>query len=303
MARWLVRTAFNAIWMPCSYHFYTLVSLAMATRHLPVVGGHPVGAVSTLREDNWWLGPLVTLGVFSGFVVYVTWAALQGEHYYADPYLSPFYSPVVYTDLTAQGAAPVDHAWFGAWPAWWPGFLPASPALFILMFPGLFRFTCYYYRKAYYRSFVGSPPGCSVAPITRRGYKGETGLMLFQNLHRYALYFALIYIPILYYDAFLALSKDGQLGIGVGTVILFVNASLIAFYTFGCHSLRHIVGGHDDCMSCGKNTVKFSLWKRVTWFNERHMLFAWVSLLFVVFTDIYIRLVSAGAITDYNTWN
>ena len=254
MARWLVRTAFNAIWMPCSYHFYTLVSLAMATRHLPVVGGHPVGAVSTLREDNWWLGPLVTLGVFSGFVVYVTWAALQGEHYYADPYLSPFYSPVVYTDLTAQGAAPVDHAWFGAWPAWWPGFLPASPALFILMFPGLFRFTCYYYRKAYYRSFVGSPPGCSVAPITRRGYKGETGLMLFQNLHRYALYFALIYIPILYYDAFLALSKDGQLGIGVTSeeprlepVVVRTDGGWDSIHAQGFHSCALREGGRLYC--------------------------------------------------------
>ena len=275
----------------------------MASAHLPVVGGHPSGPASTLRDDRWWVGPLLTLGGFSAFIAYVSWSAFQGEHYYADPYLSPFYSPTLFTDLSAQGCAPLWHAWLGEWPSWWPSFLPVSPALLILAFPALFRFTCYYYRKAYYRSFAGSPPGCAVKPITRRGYKGETRMLLFQNLHRYALYFALIYIPILYYDAYVSFFKDGQFGIGVGTVILTVNATLIACYTFGCHSFRHIIGGHDDCMSCGKNTVKFVLWRRATWFNERHMVFAWCSLLFVAFTDIYVRLVSTGVITDYNTWN
>ena len=148
----------------------------MASGHFPVVGGHPVGAAATARTDDWWAGPLVTLIVFSGFVVYSTWSALQGEHYYAEPYLSPFYSPVLFVDSTAAGAAPAAHTWIGEWPTWWPGFLPASPALFILAFPLAFRFTCYYYRKAYYRSFSGSPPGCAVAPIKRRGYRGETGL-------------------------------------------------------------------------------------------------------------------------------
>lgn len=275
----------------------------MASTHLPVVGGHPDGIASTVRTDRWWVGPLVTLAVLSGFVVYVTWAAFQGEHYYADPYLSPFYSPVLYTDLAVEGAAPMWHAWIGAWPDWWPDSLPSSPAFLILMFPGLFRFTCYYYRKAYYRSFAGSPPGCSVKPITRRGYRGESGLMLFQNLHRYAMYFAVLFVPILYYDAFVAFSRDGELGVGVGSLVLLTNATLLACYTFGCHSFRHIIGGHDDCMSCGKNTVKFSMWKRATWFNERHMIFAWSSLIWVALTDAYVRLVSMGVITDYNTWN
>lgn len=256
-----------------------------------------------MRTDNWWVGPGLTFAVLSGFVVYVTWAAFQGEHYYADPYLSPLYSPVLYTDLTATGHAPMWHAWIGEWPGWWPDFLPNSPAFLILMFPGLFRFTCYYYRKAYYRSFAGSPPGCAVKPITRRGYRGETGLLLFQNLHRYAMYFALLFVPILYYDAIVAFSRNGELGVGVGSFVLLTNATLLACYTFGCHSFRHVIGGHDDCMSCGKNTVKFSLWKRATWFNQRHMIFAWSSLIWVAFTDVYVRLVSMGVITDYNTWN
>ena len=126
--------------------------------------------------------------------------------------------------------------------------------------------------------------------------------LLFQNLHRYALYPALLYIPILYVDAFAALYKDGQIGIGVGTVVLFINATLLAGYTFGCHSFRHLIGGRTDCMSCGKATLKHGLWKRSSWLNERHMRFAWMSLFWVGFSDLYVRLVSMGIIRDFNTW-
>jgi len=77
---------------------------------------------------------------------------------------------------------------------------------------------------------------------------------------------------------------------------------LIAGYTFGCHSLRHLIGGRTDCMSCGKATLKFSLWKKASWFNSHHMAWAWVSLFWVMFTDLYVRLVSMGVVTDLNTW-
>lgn len=273
-------------------------------KHLPLAGGHVTGYGATNRNDDWWRGPAITVGVLLTFIVYVTWAAFQGEHYYAGPYLSPLYSPVLYTDLSAAGAAPVEHAWLGLWPQWWPDFLPASPALLILIFPGAFRFTCYYYRKAYYRAFAGSPPACAVGPLGgQREYKGETYFLTFQNLHRFALYPAIGYIFILYYDAFIAFFHNGEFGIGVGTLVLLINATLLGGYTFGCHSFRHIIGGHDDCMSCGQNTFKYGAWKRASWLNARHMYFAWVSLIWVGFTDVYVRLVSMGKITDLNTWN
>lgn len=277
----------------------------MTTRQLPLIGGHPRELGGTLRSDNWWVGPAITFTVFTSFIVYTTWAIFQAGHYYAAPYLSPLYSPVLFTNLEAPGAAPLEHAWFGAWPTWWPDFplFPASPAILVLMFPGLFRFTCYYYRKAYYRSFVGSPPGCAVSPGQRPKYWGETRFLSFQNLHRYALYIALCYIVILAYDAGLAFFKDGQFGVGVGSIVLTINAALIASYTFGCHSLRHLVGGGDDCMSCGEQTVKYGAWKKASWFNSRHMLFAWLSLFWVALTDVYVRLVSMGILHDYNTWD
>ena len=244
-----------------------------------------------MREDKWWVGPALTFAVLSAFIVYATWAAFQGEHYYADPYLSPFYSPVLFTNLSAAGAAPEAHSWLGTWPTWWPKFIPASPALLILIFPGLFRFTCYYYRKAYYRAFAGSPPGCAVTPRAQgKRYKGETGFLVLQNLHRYALYFAILYIFILYYDAFIAFFKNGEFGVGVGTIVLLVNATLLAAYTFGCHAFRHLIGGGNDCMSCGQNTAQYTTWKKVTWLNERHMRFAWLSLFWVGFTDVYVPL-------------
>ncbi|MEJ7601599.1 MAG: hypothetical protein WKG01_27090 [Kofleriaceae bacterium] len=274
----------------------------MAT-HLPVIGGHAEGFGKTARTDSWKGGPALTFLVFSAFVVYTTWAALQGNHYFYDPYLSPFYSPVLFADPSVPGHA-MEHAWFGTPPGWWPSSLVSfSPALLILVFPGGFRFTCYYYRKAYYRSFAGSPPGCAVGPLAgKRKYRGETGLLFFQNLHRFMLYFALLFILLLGWDAIQAFSRNGKLGIGVGSIILTINVILIASYTFGCHSFRHLIGGRSDCMSCGKNTVQYSAWKKVSWFNGRHMQFAWASLLWVMVTDVYVRLCSMGVITDLNTW-
>lgn len=275
----------------------------MATTHLPVTGGHPCVPFGTTRTDNWWAGPLAVFAYLSCAIVYLTWAVLQGDHYYAAPYLSPVYSPVLFAADT-PGSVPMTHALLGAWPTWWPNFLPATPALFALSGPGLLRFTCYYYRKAYYRSFAGSPPACAVVPAAAgaKCYHGETNLLVFQHLHRYAMYLALLWIPFLVYDALIAFVRDGHLGIGVGTVVITINTGLLTGYAFGCHSFRHVVGGHDDCMSRGRNTLKFALWKMSTWFNERHMGFAMVSLFWVAFTDLYVRLVSMGVWTDLSTW-
>ena len=266
-------------------------------------GGHRIGFGATLRTDRWWAAPLSILLGLTAFIIYTTWAAFQGEHYWYGSYLSPFYSPVLFSETSAAGAAPLEHAWLGAWPSWWPGFLPASPALLILIFPAMFRFTCYYYRKAYYRAFAATPPGCAVGPVPRKDYRGETFLLVFQNLHRYALYPALAYIIILYYDAFIAFFYNGQFGVGVGSIVLLVNATLLAFYTFGCHSFRHLIGGKLDCYSCSAACeIRHAAWSKASILNRRHQLWAWCSLIWVAFSDFYIRMVSMGYINDLNTW-
>src|SRR5262245_48502379 len=122
------------------------------------------GFGETTRADAWWLPTLLVFAVLSAFVVYATWAALQGDHYHWGPYLSPFYSPELF--------GPSPHAWFGPRPAWWPAWLLFSPAVLILWIPGLFRVTCYYYRGAYYKSFWADPPACAVGEPRAR-YRGE----------------------------------------------------------------------------------------------------------------------------------
>jgi hypothetical protein len=175
-----------------------------------------------------------------------------------------------------------------------------SPAFLILWGPGLFRLTCYYYRKAYYRSFWGAPPACAVTDV-RPLYTGETRFpLIFQNLHRYAFYVAVIFIVVLTYDALLAFRFPGGrlgLGIGVGTLVTWANVALLAGYTFSCHSCRHLCGGVVNQFS--KAPGRYALWRLVTRLNERHPAFAWLSLFMVGLTDLYIRLVSMGIVRDF----
>ncbi len=271
------------------------------------LGGHGEGLASTKRTDRYWVEPLLTGLGFLGFVVYTSWSAYQGEYYWHGSYLSPFYSPLLYVDPSAPGSAPLAHAWLGEFPAWlkqiWPPWFPRSPAWLILIGPLSFRLTCYYYRKFYYRSFFLSPPACAVGALPRRQYKGETALLVFQNLHRYTWYIAVAYIGILAYDAVVSLWRDGQFGIGVGSVVMFANAALLGFYTLGCHAGRHLAGGGTDCFSCSPTArARHQVWRGVTRLNEHHMLWAWVSMIWVGLTDLYVRLAAMGMIRDFNTW-
>ena len=194
----------------------------------------------TSRRDNWWLQPLLVFLGLSTFIVYSTWAAFQGDHYRFGPYLSPFYSPELFGS---------EHALLGPKPAWWPGWMPFSAALLILWAPGGFRFTCYYYRGAYYKAFWADPMACTVGE-PRKSYCGEQSFpLLAQNIHRYFLYIALIFILLLAHDVWKAMWFAEGWGLGVGTLVLAANTVLLASYTLGCHSLRHLVGGKLDVIS------------------------------------------------------
>jgi hypothetical protein len=253
------------------------------------------GFGETLRRDAWWITPVVVLSVFTAFIVYTTWAAFQNAHYTFGPYLSPLYSPELFGDSP--------HAWFGPKPGWWPAFAPFSPALLILWAPGGFRFTCYYYRGAYYKAFWADPPSCAVGE-PRNGYRGEASLpLILQNVHRYFLYFALLFLVFLVDDVWKALwftdAATGQkeFGIGVGTIVLTVNVICLSGYTLGCHSLRHLVGGRVDCLAASPG--RHACYKGASAFNRAHMRWAWVSLFTVAFSDIYVRLCSMGVWSDW----
>jgi hypothetical protein len=258
----------------------------------------------TRRVDAWWLTPTATAIGLIVFFGYLTLRAFNPSYVWFDPYISPTVAPPLFTSVSGYpGSVPVDHAWLGAFPSWWPAFLPQSPAFFIPAFALAFRFTCYYYRGAYYKALFMTPPSCAVRGGARSTYRGETALLAVQNLHRYTLYAAIFLLVCLWWEGIAAFFRGGEFGVGVGTIVMVINATLLTGYTFGCHSWRHLIGGRVDCFTCdGSVSPKYRAWKASTWLNERHMLIAWISLVWVAFTDAYIYLVSSGTIRDLNTW-
>jgi hypothetical protein len=255
------------------------------------------GFGATERKDRWWIGPVATGLGFAAFIVYSTFRAFYNADYQLGVgtnilqnhsyMISPFYSPLLLL------------------PSWVPAWV--SPAMLILWAPAGFRVTCYYYRKAYYRAYFLDPVGCAVGEPSSfcgfhrgRDYKGETRLLIFQNLHRYFLYLALLFIAFLAFDAALTCRWPSGFGLSVGTIVMAVNVVLLTLYATSCHSFRHIIGGRRDVFSrSGPGQLSYRLWTWATALNQHHMLWAWTSLFSVGFADFYIWLVASGTITDY----
>jgi hypothetical protein len=230
------------------------------------------------RTRPWWLLPTTVVAVLTSFVGYSAWVATIGTGDAANaPFLSPFYSP-----------------------RWLAGHFPVFPAFFCLLVPIAFRSSCYYYRKAYHRSYLWDPPACAVAELRRRPYRGETAApLVLNNLHRFAMYAAVVYIVILGYDAANAVRYGGHWYLGIGTLLMWLNVVLLAGYTFGCHSVRHCVGGGLDCYSSSAlRRRRHGLWRLITKLNVHHALWAWVSLISVAGVDVYIRMLNAGWFLD-----
>jgi hypothetical protein len=245
--------------------------------------------VRTLRQDRWWLYPAVTFAVFFSFIVYSTIRAFMNRDYFAEPYLSPFYSPCLGDCVEGSSDFGQPFGWF-----------PLSAALIILIFPLGFRLTCYYYRKAYYRSFWLSPPACGVAE-PHASYTGETRFpLILQNVHRWFWYATFVVALILTWDVVLAFrpapgESDG-IHMGLGTVLMLINVAFIWLYQLSCHSCRHIVGGRLRHFS--KHPVRYKLWTWVSVLNKRHANYAWLSLFSVALVDLYIYLLASGVFDD-----
>src|SRR5438874_7649339 len=199
-------------------------------------------AYQAAGSGSWWTQIVPVVVVLGGFSVYATWRAFEGAYFWAAPYLSPFYSPLI----------DVHHRYW-----------PYSPALLILGGPLGFRATCYYYRKAYYRAFFLDPPACA-APERRRNYAGETRFpFILQNVHRYFMYLAIVFLVFLWHDAIKAFAFADGVGVGLGTLVLLLNVILLTRYFFSCHASRHLTAGKLDCFSC----VNFAATRHPTWMN------------------------------------
>jgi hypothetical protein len=231
----------------------------------------------------WWAGSVTTvaiLGAFTLYTLFVVFFQPVAQYPRTDEYLfSPMYSPPI------------------------PGPFDWLRAAFVLWVPLGFRLTCYYYRKAYYRAFLWDPPNCSSKaqqrePRNVESYEGERNFWVFNNVHRYFLYGSFVVVAFLWYETIRAFFPDG-FGITVGSLIFLLNVILLSGYTFGCHAMRHLVGGRVDCYSCvmaGNARRKAHHW--VSLLTGGHMFWAWTSLFSVWGADVYIRLLMSGAITD-----
>ncbi len=250
----------------------------------------------TLRTDRWWLSPLVQAVALTVLLGYVLVRLFMRDYYFVPEYnyLTPLYSPCISVDCVPGSAH------FGAILPSLPFWLPLP----IIVFPILlgFRATCYYYRKAVYRSLLLSPQGCAVRE-PHRGYRGESRLpLIVMNSHRYFLYAASILLLINTYDAVLAFfPKSGGFGFGLGSIILVANVALLWAYTLSCHSCRHLLGGRLKHFS--RHPIRYRVWSALSRMNGRHTQWAWISLVGVTLTDVYVMAVAAGWINDLRFFN
>ena len=275
----------------------------------------PAALPELTRRDNWRAAPIATVVTFLVFIAYSTVRAFAGNNFstFEHPgqvfdwvrnnpnlqavqphYWSPFYSPYIPLHLNYPF---VQHNGAG---------IAISAALYVLIIPLSFRLSCYYCRKAYYRAVFGDPSACAVKEqFARLNYRGETRLPAKAfNLHRFALYLALVLVAFHWYhlfDAFHATTADGRhhLYIGVGTLILGLDTLALTAYTFSCHSFRHLTGGVLDFFSRSAGAKqRHGLWAKVSRWNEYHGQFFWASLITVGLADLYVCLVASGAIRD-----
>ena len=177
-----------------------------------------------------------------------------------------------------------------------------SPTVLIVPIPGLFRLTCYAYRKDYHRHLLEHPLGCennARDDKQTRKYTGERNAILqFENLHRYFFYAGVLILPFFYYDVYQSITYSGDLRIG--TLVLLVNALTLTAWTLSCHAFRHLIGGNIDCYSCvpaGKTRKR--LFDFQSWWNSHHEALAWISLLTIFFADLYLRALAVYPALDH----
>lgn len=243
------------------------------------------GLFATFRTDNWWIQPIIMAAILTAFGIYTivvlllehgTIGSIENDYIYYSENGAHYVSPI-----SSPGPNALPSGLLSAWP------LPAT--LLFIWAPLGFRATCYYGRRVYYRSLFATPAGCAVdKPI--KSYNGERGFpFILQNSHRYFLYFAIILAIIHWYHAFESFIFYGTFGIGLGSLLLTADALFLTLYVTSCHSLRNLIGGNMDCISCTSYVKrKGNSW--INYLNQNHGSYFWISLVSIMVADLYIRI-------------
>jgi hypothetical protein len=119
------------------------------------------------------------------------------------------------------------------------------------------------------------------------------------NGHRYFFWLASILLLVNVYDVIKAFGGTGGFHVGLGTLLMAANVTLLALYSLSCHACRHAVGGRINHFS--KHPVRYKLWTWVSKLNPKHGTFAMASLFSVIATDAYIMILSIAADGGANT--
>ena len=263
---------------------------------LPVLNG--LGR--TNRIDNWLRQPLAMGIALTAAMIYTAVRLFlypDTIHYEVNgaTVMSPIFSPNVLEwelfGLKEWGETDA--------PSW------VNAAILVLWIPFGFRGTCYYMRRVYYRTFFASPVACWVdePEINKKiGYKGEKRLFIFNNLHRYFLYAAMIILVIKWWDVthtlhFTEGAAQGW-GICIGTLVMGFEAFLLTMYVTSCHALRHLAGGVLDRWTSPIAKLRGKLFGRISVLNRSHGFWFWTSLTFVFLGDLWVLAVDAGMVSD-----
>ena len=261
---------------------------------LPVING--LGR--TNRVDNWWSQPLAMGIALTLALLYTFWRLFlhdTGISYQLDgsTVMSPIFSPNV-LEWDLFGLSEWDH------PHW------VNAAILVLWIPFGFRGTCYYMRRVYYRTFFASPVACWVdePDINKKlGYRGEKGIFILNNLHRYFLYAAMIIIAIKWWDVTHTLTfESGQYGFSIGTLVMAIEAFLLTMYVTSCHALRHLAGGMLDRWTTGISRLRGKIFGKLSITNRSHGFWFWTSLAFVFIGDLWVLAVNEGYFTGLADW-
>jgi len=180
-----------------------------------------------------------------------------------------------------------------------------NAAILVLWIPFGFRGTCYYMRRVYYRTFFASPVACWVdePDINKKiGYGGEKRLFIFNNLHRYFLYAAMIILVIKWWDVTHTMHFDSAThhgyGVSLGTFVMGIEAFLLTMYVTSCHALRHLAGGMLDRWTTGIGRIRGQLFGKISVLNRSHGFWFWTSLTFVFLGDLWVLAVAEGHLSD-----